>query len=271
MRPSAVAEAKLNRIACAFCLLVIAFPVLRAQGPIRIAAAADLAPVLPPILDEFRHTTGIEAQATYQASATLATQIQNGAPFDIFLSADLGYPQRLIAAGLAQGLGEGASGTPITYAEGTLVLWERNDPHLPPPSLDLLRNPLLERLAIANPERAPYGKAAIAALEKLGLYAALKPRIVTAENISQAAEFAQSGNADAGLISLTSAMTPQLSSSGRYFVIPRDLYPPIEQGAVLVAKSSQRVDAKKFLVFLMSAPVQQELRKYGLTPGRPVP
>lgn len=261
----------MNRIAGAICVLVFAFPVLHAQGPVRIAAAADLAPVLPPILEQFKQTTGIDAQATYQASATLATQIQNGAPFDVFLSADLGYPQRLIAAGLTQGLGEGASGTPITYAEGTLVLWERKDSHLPPPSLDLLRNPGLQRLAIANPERAPYGKAAVAALEKLGLYASFKGRLATAENISQAAEYAQSGNADAGLISLTSAMTPKLSSAGKYFVIPRDLYSPIEQGAVLVSKSSQRVAAKKFLVFLMSAPVQEELRKYGLTPGRPVP
>ena len=138
------------------------------------------------------------------------TQIENGAPFDLFLSADLGYPKRLIDAGLADAAGSADSTTPITYAKGTLVLWERKDSHLPPPSLDLLRSPDLKRLAIANPERAPYGRAAVAALESLNLYDTLKPRLVTAENIAQAAQFVDSGNADAGLISLTSALTPRL-------------------------------------------------------------
>jgi molybdate transport system substrate-binding protein len=252
-------------------LLSVSLLPAAAQGPVRVAAAADLEPVLPHILDEFRQTTGIEAVATYQASAALTTQIQNGAPFDVFLSADLDYPKRLIASGLAQGLGDGDTGTPITYAKGTLVLWTRRDAHLPPPSLELLHNPALKRLAIANPERAPYGKAAVAALQKLGIYNQVKPHLVTAENIAQTAQFVESGNADAGLISKTSAITPRLASEGSYFVIPDDLYPPIEQGAVLLAKAPQRVAAKKLLVFLMSAPVQEELRKFGLTPGRPVP
>ena len=251
------------------CVLATAAVAGSAQT-IRIAAAADLEPVLPPILEQFLQTTGINAQVTYQASAALTTQIQNGAPFDVFLSANLDYPQKLIAAGLAEGLGEGTSGTPIVYAKGTLVLWTRKDSHLPP-SLELLRNPALKRLAIANPDRAPYGKAAVAALQKLGLYDALKPRFAIAENISQAAQFVDSGNADAGLISLTSARTARLTADGLYFEIPADLYPPIEQGAVLVSKSAERVAAKKFLVYLMSAPVQEQLRMFGLTPGRPVP
>lgn len=230
---------------------------------VRVAAAADLQPVLPPILAEFEHTTGIHAEATYQASAALTTQIENGAPFDLFFSADMGYPQKLIADGLAKG----TDSAPILYAKGTLVLWTRKDTHLPPPSLDLLRNPALKTLSIANPQRAPYGKAAVAALEKLGLYDGLKPRLVTAENIAQAAQFVDSGNADAGLISMTAAMTPRLTSSGSYFVIPRDLYPPIEQGAVLISKSPQSASAKKLLDYLMSAPVQEELRKHGLTPA----
>jgi molybdate transport system substrate-binding protein len=242
-----------------------------APAQVRVAAAADLEPVLPPIIDQFRHTTGIDVQVTYQASAALTTQIQNGAPFDVFLSADLGYPQKLISAGLAEGLGEGTSGTPIPYAKGTLVLWTRKDGKLPPPSLDLLRNAALKRLAIANPDRAPYGKAAVSALQKLGIYDALKPRFALAENIAQAAQFVDSGNADAGLISLTSAKTPRLSSNGQYFVVPSDLYPPIEQGAVLVSNTTQRVPAKKFLVFLMSAPIQERLEKFGLKSGRPVP
>jgi molybdate transport system substrate-binding protein len=248
-------------------LLSLAFlaPV-NAQTPLRIAAAADLEPVLPPILDQFRQATGIRAEATFQASAVLATQIQNGAPFDLFLSADLGYPKRLIDAGLADAAGTADSSTPIIYARGTLVLWARKDSHLPPPSLDLLRSPDLKRLAIANPDRAPYGRAAVAALTSLKLYDALKPRLVTAENISQAAQFVDSGNADAGLISLTSALTPRLASGGAYFVVPRDLYPPIEQGAVIVSNTAHRATVHKLLDYLLSAPVQSQLAKTGLAP-----
>jgi len=237
-----------------------------AQTPLRIAAAADLEPVLPPILDQFQQATGIHAEATFQASAALTTQIQNGAPFDVFLSADLGYPKRLIDAGLADATGSGDPSRPVVYARGTLVLWARKDSHLPPPSLDLLNNPDLKRLSIANPDRAPYGRAAVAALTSLKLYDTIKSRLVTAENISQAAQFVDSGNADAGLISLTSALIPRLSADGVYFVVPRDLYPPIEQGAVIISKTAQREQAHKFLDYLLSAPIQAQLAKSGLTP-----
>jgi molybdate transport system substrate-binding protein len=245
-------------------LAVLGLPSLLAQTPLRIAAAADLEPVLPPILEQFHEATGIDAEATYQASAVLTTQIQNGAPFDLFLSADLSYPKRLIDAGLADTAGSSDSSTPITYAKGTLVLWTRKDSQLSP-SLDLFRDPHLKRLAIANPERAPYGRAAVAALANLKIYDELKTRIVTAENIAQTAQFVDSGNADAGLISLTSALTPRLSASGAYFVIPRDLYPPIEQGAVIVSNTSQRAAVHKLLDFLLSPPVQAQLAKSGLT------
>ncbi len=239
---------------------------LSAQTPLRVAAAADLEPVLPPILAAFQQAAGIRAEATFQASAMLATQIQNGAPFDLFLSADLGYPKRLIDAGLADAAGTADSSTPIVYARGTLVLWARKDSPLPPPSLDLLRSPALKRLAVANPDRAPYGRAAVAALTSLKLYDTLKPRLVTAENISQTAQFVDSGNADAGLISLTSALTPRLAADGSYFVIPRELYPPIEQGAVLVSNTKQRAQVHRLLDYLLSAPVQAQLAKSGLTP-----
>jgi molybdate transport system substrate-binding protein len=241
-------------------------PVSGTQAPLRVAAAADLEPVLPPILEQFQSATGIYAEATYQASATLTAQIENGAPFDVFLSADLSFPKRLIDDGLADAAGSADSTTPITYARGTLVLWERRDSKLPPPSLDLLRSPALNRLAIANPDRAPYGRAAVAALQSLKLYGALKPRLVTAENIAQAAQFVDSANADAGLISLTSALTPRLAADGSYFVIPRDLYPPIEQAAVIVSNTKQRAAVHKLLNFLLSPTVQAEFAKSGLTP-----
>lgn len=257
----------LNRFLTAL-LGLACLPPLGAQTRLRVAAAADLEPVLPPILEQFSQATGLRAEATYQASAVLAMQIQNGAPFDLFLSADLSYPKRLIDAGLADAAGTADSSTPIVYARGTLVLWARKDAHLPSPSLDLLRNPDLKRLAIANPERAPYGRAAVAALTSLKLYDALKPRLVTAENIAQAAQFVDSGNADAGLISLTAALTPRLAATGVYFVIPRDLYPPIEQGAVIVTNTTQRPAVHKLLDFLLSAPVQAQLAKGGLLPAK---
>ncbi|MGA2753117.1 MAG: molybdate ABC transporter substrate-binding protein [Terracidiphilus sp.] len=239
---------------------------LSGQAPLRVAAAADLEPALPPILDQFQRATGIHADATYQSSATLATQIENGAPFDVFLSADRSFPKRLIDDGLADAAGSADSSNPITYARGTLVLWARKDSNLPLPSLDLLRSPALKRLAIANPDRAPYGRAAVTALKSLKLYDTLKPRLVTAENVAQAAQFVDSANADAGLVSLTSALTPRLSADGSYFTIPRDLYPPIEQGAVIVSNTKQRAAAHKLLDFLLSPPVQAELAKSGLTP-----
>ena len=254
-------------------LLISAIPLL-AQAPatLRIAAAADLEPVLPPILAQFEKSTGIHAEATYQASAALTTQIQNGAPFDLFLSADLGYPKRLIdlgvadTAGVLAANGQSDSSSPITYARGTLVLWTRKDSHWPTPSLATLSDPALQRLAIANPDRAPYGKAAIAALTSLKLLDQLKPKFITAQNIAQTAQFAETGNADAGLISLTSAKTEHLSAIGNYYVLDSKLYPAIEQGAVIVTKSTQRDKAHKFLDFLLSAPIQQQLPKSGLTP-----
>jgi molybdate transport system substrate-binding protein len=259
----------------AFALIPLSEPIAPAEQPsLRIAAAADLLPVLPPILDQFQQSTGIHAEATYQASAALTTQIQNAAPFDLFLSADIGYPRRLMDAGLADAAGVqnpnglADSKTPVIYARGTLVLWTRKDSHWPTPSLATLGDPSLHRLAIANPDRAPYGKAATSAITSLKLLDSLKPKFVTAENISQAAQFAETGNADAGLISLTSASTAHLQSIGSYFVIPKDLYPPIEQGAVLITASSQRENAHKFLDFLLSAPIQQQLAKSGLTPVR---
>ena len=251
----------LNRILVALMLLA-GLPVSFGQRPLRVAAAADLEPLLPRILAQFEQSTGIDAETTYQASAALTTQIQNGAPFDLFLSADLSYPKRLIDAGLAD------ASAPITYARGTLVLWARKDSKLPPPSLELLRYPGLRRLAVANPDRAPYGRAAVAALTSLKLYEAVKSRLVTAQNIAQAAQFVDSGNADAGLISLTSALTPRLAGSGTYFVIPRDLYPPIDQGAVVLKHASQGASAHKLLDYLLSAPVQAQLAEAGLTPVR---
>ena len=233
-----------------------------ATQTLRIAAAADLQPVLPSLLTEFESQTGIYAEASYQSSATLATQIVNGAPFDLFMAADMSFPERVIAAGLAE------ETQPIAYARGTLVLWVRNDSHFHSFSMDSLKDPSLKSLAVANPAHAPYGRAAQAALMHLGLYDALKPKLVIAENIAQTAQFVESGNAEMGLISLTSALTPRLRSEGHYVLVPQDAYPPILQAIVVLKRQSGTQTAHRFLDFLASAGVQQKLQTCGLAPPK---
>jgi molybdate transport system substrate-binding protein len=240
-------------------LLLLALPSFAQENSsLKIAAAADLQPVLPALIDQFEKQANKKVEASYASSATLATQILNGGPFSLFLSADLSFPQKVIDAGLAD------STAPVPYARGTLVLWARNDSPLQPLSIDSLRNPSLRTVAVANAEHAPYGRAAKAALEKMGLAESLKSKLVVAENIAQTAQYADSGNADAGLISLTSALTPRLSSSGKYVAIPEDDYPPILQGAVVLKQGTEAAEAHQFLDFLLSPPIKKQLAERGL-------
>ena len=225
---------------------------------LKVAAAADLQPALPAIIQEFEQQTHERVEASYASSATLATQILNGGPFGLFLSADLSFPQKIVAAGLAD------SAEPIPYARGTLVFWARKDSPVQPLSIDSLRSPSLRTLAVANAEHAPYGRAAAAAIEKLGLADSLKGKLVVAENIAQTAQYADSGSADAGLISLTSALTPRLSSDGKYIAMPEDSYPPLLQGAVVIKQSPEAKDAHQFLAFLLSPPIRKQLAERGL-------
>jgi molybdate transport system substrate-binding protein len=239
-------------------LLVVGFAAQgQDSGTLKIAAAADLQPVLPALIEQFEQQTHEKVDASYASSATLATQILNGGPFGLFLAADLSFPQKVTAAGLAD------SAEPIPYARGTLVLWARNDSPVQPLSLDTLRSPSLRTVAVANPEHAPYGRAAKAAIEKLGLTDALKSKLVVAENIAQTAQYADSGNAEVGLISLTSALTPRFTSDGKYVVMPEDSYPPLLQGAA-VLKGPTSKEAHQFLDFLLSPPVRKELAERGL-------
>ena len=242
--------------------LIVTFAVnAHAQQTLRIAAAADLQPLLPAILAQFSAETGIRTSASYKSSAVLATSIINGAPFDLFLAADLSFPQRVIAAGLAE------ESTPVTYAQGTLVLWTRNDTPFRKLSIDSLRDAELKTLAIANPQHAPYGRAAQNALEHLGLYGALKPKLVIAENIAQTAQYADSGNAQLGMISLTAALTPRMRADGHYTLVPRHAYLPILQGAVVIKNSRNAHAAERLLNFLESPSISRELEARGLAPA----
>ena len=244
-----------------FAFLFCALPAC-AQQTLRIAAAADLQPLLPPLLAQFEAQTGIHAEASYQSSATLATQIIQGAPFDLFLAADLSFPQRVIDAGRAE------QSSPLPYARGTLVLWTRNDSGVSNLALDALPTTAIKSIAIANPEHAPYGRAAQATLQHLNLLSPVQSKLTIAENIAQAAQYADSGNAQVGFISLTSASTPRLKADGHFIRVPADDYPPILQGAVVIRQSAGAAAAHRFLDFLHTPETQQKLAAQGLDPIR---
>ncbi len=248
-------------LARAAILLALFFltPLARAQT-LRLAAAADLQPLLPPILSAFHQQTGITVLPSYESSATLATEIINGAPFDLFMAADMSFPQRIIDAGKA------TESHPVAYARGTLVLWTRYGSGIQPLSLDSLSGPHVHSIAVANAQHAPYGRAAQDALQHLGLFPATRPKLVIAENIAQAAQYADSGNAQVGFISLTSALTPRLRADGHYVVVPQTAYAPIVQGAVIVRSSASATAAERFLDFLRSPRIARILAARGLEP-----
>jgi molybdate transport system substrate-binding protein len=244
-------------------LMLAALPLAAQKTPVRVAAAADLQPVLPRVIAAYRAAGGGPVEASYASSATLATQIINGAPFDLFLAANLSFPQRVIDAQQA------VETRPVVYAQGALVVWARRNKHHAPLSLKDLASPSVHRIAVANPQHAPYGAAAIAALKASGLYAAVQAKLVYAENIAQTAQFAESGNADCALISKTLAVSPELASQGQASEIPPGLYPPIEQGAVLMRKAPERLAATGLLQFLLSPKGRAVLEQNGLTPPAP--
>lgn len=232
----------------------------RAQthNELHVAAAADLQPVMPVLAQAYEHATGVKLQVSFGSSATLAAQILSGAPMDIFLGADFVYPEKVVAAGLAD------QTTPTPYARGTLVLWTRKDSPLLPLSMERLTDPRVTRIAIANELHAPYGRAAVSALRQLKLYDATLPHLVIAEDISQAAQFVESGNAQLGLISLTAATSEHFKEIGTYVLVPSTAYPVISQCAVVMSKSDRKAEAHAFLDWLLSAPIQANLQKLGL-------
>lgn len=239
--------------------------VARAQTTLRIAAAADLQPVLPTLATAFQKKTGDRVEVSYASSATLATQILNGAPYDLFLAANLSFPQKVVDGGLA------VEARPEPYAQGTLVLWARKGVLRDPLTLSQLTSAKVTHIAVADPGHAPYGAAAMVALRRLQLAAVLQPKLVFAENIAQAAQFAQSGNAQCALISETLAITPVMRNAGRFALLPKGSYPPIEQGAVVVRNSAGKQAALEFLQYLHSAAGARQLQAGGLQPVASAP
>lgn len=232
---------------------------------LRLAAASDLQFALPDLAAQYEKQTGVKLAITYGSSGNLFAQIQNGAPFDLFFSADVSYPHRLIVAQLAD-----VSSLQI-YAVGHLVLWLPPDSPLDPSAgLKILLDPRIQKIAIANPEHAPYGRAAVAALRAAEFYDQVKPKLVFGENISQAAQFVQSGSAQAGLLAYSLTFSPAMKS-GEFWVIPADKYPVVEQAAVLLSASSSKRAAKSFLEFLKTPTARSAFEHYGffLPPAAP--
>jgi molybdate transport system substrate-binding protein len=227
---------------------------------LRVSAAADLQFAMPELVTEFERKNIATLQVSYGSSGNFFTQIQNGAPFDLFFSADSEYVKKLDAAGLSE------PGTSGVYAIGRLVLWTRADA-----AVDVRRDgwkalldSRVEKIAIANPAHAPYGKAAEAALRSAGIYDQIKGKLVFGENISQAAQFVQTGSAQAGLVALSLAISPAMKEGHRWEV-PVVAYPPIAQSAVLLHGSKNLAAAHAFLDFVRGEKGREILRKYGFS------
>jgi molybdate transport system substrate-binding protein len=208
--------------------------------------------------ENFEKQTGTRITVTYGSSGNFFSQMQNGAPFDLFFSADIEYPRKLEAAGLAE------PGTLYEYAVGRIVIWMPSDAKVDvaKQGWKTLLDPNVEKIAIANPEHAPYGRAAVAALQKAGVYESVKNKLVYGENISQAAQFVQSGNAQAGIVALSLAISPAMRD-GKRWEIPAEMHPLLEQGAIVLNGATNKDGARAFLEFVKSTAGRAILAKYG--------
>ena len=254
-------------LAFLFALLFLGGPAIRAQTPrttLSVVGAADLRGVFDELKASFeaKHQ-GIALQVSFGASGSLTAQILQGAPYDLFLAADTGFPEQLQKAGLVTAEG------PFPYALGSLTLWVRKDLNLDPAKegLKLLLRPSIRKISTANPQTAPYGRAGEAALGSAGLLEAVRPRLVFADNIAQAAQYLQAGTAEAGLISYAQAANPALSGTGVLWRVPADAYPPLRQAGVILKRTPHLEQARAFRDFLVGPEGQAILAKHGF--GKP--
>ena len=227
---------------------------------ITVAAASDLNYAIKEVIEGYQTATGNHVKLSLGSSGNFYAQIQNGAPFDLYFSADIGYPKKLEEAGLI------VPGSLYRYAVGRIVLWTNHASHRDvSKGLELLRDPAIKKIAIANPKHAPYGRAAVAAMQHFKVYEDAKERLVLGENISQAAQFIESGACDIGIIALSLALAPTMKAAGTYWEIPRDAHPPLEQGAAILKSSKQQMTAQQFVAFMQSTQGQEIMSRYGFT------
>lgn len=232
------------------------------EREVRVAAAADLKFAMGELAQTFEKMNSVKVNVTYGSSGNFFSQLQNGAPFDLFFSADVEYPRKLETAEVVE------PGTLYEYAVGRIVIWMPQDSRVDLAKLgwNALLDPQVQKIAIANPEHAPYGRAAVAALQKAGIYEKVKSKLVFGENISQAAQFVQSGNAQAGIVAESLAMSAAMKS-GKSWEIPAEMHPAIEQAAVVLKNAKNQQAAKAFLDFVKSDAGKKILQKYGFSVG----
>jgi molybdate transport system substrate-binding protein len=231
-------------------------------APLRIAAAADLRYALDDVVKGFRQQHGeVRIEPSYGSSGMFYAQLVNHAPFDLYLSADVQYPQKLSEQGLI------LPGSEFTYADGRIVLWTGNASGVDVERLGMnaLRQPAVRHIAIANPAHAPYGRAAEAALRSLGVYDAVKDKLVMGENISQTFQMAQSGAAEVGIVALSLAIAPGVAGQGHYWDVPRDAYPRIRQGGAILKWAKNPEAAQAFRAFLLAPEGRAILKRYGFS------
>ena len=232
--------------------------VVDARETVSIAAAADLIYCVAELNSEFRkRNADVDVEASNGSSGMFFQQIRQGAPFDIFMSADLDYPRKLAAEGHM----DAASLT--LYAIGRIVLWTTQKDVNVDMGLPVLRDSKVQKIALANPEHAPYGRAAKAAIEKAGLWKEIEPKVVYGENIVQAKQYAETGNAEIAVLALSLVKAPTMLGKGRYWQIPEDMYPTLEQGAGLTTAGKAKAGAQAYLEFLRTPEARKIFGKYG--------
>jgi molybdate transport system substrate-binding protein len=241
-------------------LLAAGCAATRPAAEIRVAAAADLQFAMPEILGEFgRAHPAVPVSVTYGSSGNFYSQIANGAPFDVYFSADMSYPQRLADQGLA------LEGSLFRYAVGRLALWvPAGSPlEIEKRGLGALQSPEARHVAIANPRHAPYGQAAEAALRWLGIYEAVQTKLVYGENVSQALQFVQTGAAEAGIVALSLAVAPAVTGTGRHVEIPLETFPRLEQGGIILRSAANPEAAQLLRSFVLGEAGRAILKRFG--------
>ena len=226
-------------------------------APLTVAVAANVKYAFDELAVEFKKDTGIEVQGVFSSSGKITAQVKNGAPFDVFVSADAKFPEALYKDGLA-------ATQPRVYAYGVLVLWTTKDLNLSK-GLSLLNDAKVPKVAIANPKVAPYGRAAIQALESAKLNAAVESKLVYGESITQTTQFVDSGAADIGFIAKSIVLAPELAAKGKWVEVPKGSYEPIAQAVVVLkhGAETQSESAYKFVDFLFTPKAHAIFEKYG--------
>ncbi len=224
------------------------------SNQITVAAAADLAPAFEELGQVFERQHAIKVIFSFGSSGILAKQIENGAPMDIFASANTEYVDDLDRKGFI------AQGTKAIYARGRITLWTIKDSALKIERIQDLVQPEVKRIAIANPEHAPYGTIAREALQRAGIWQTVQPRVIFGENVRQTLQYAQTGNADVAIV----ALSLSVQSDGRWVLVPQELHKPLDQELGVIQGSKQEQSAREFASFINSDPGREIMRKYGL-------